>query len=313
MNARELCRRLELGALRPVALLGARLAPLVAGVVVQTAPAEACSVGIGRILQSYPTYEATGVPTNVVPILYTDGSFDTVLLRGADGTPVAAEITREDPDGFVLRPLRELEPLADYELEYGTVHLAFQTGEGPAPVADELAVPDISATRVSHPTGGNCGMKEFVCAAAASEGLLFELRVGGDIMLSDRITDASQLLKLEPVLGSFQSPDECLDVYARDVRGRRSSPLTLCGDEVAVVEIGELPSLSTSIGCDEAVAIAEGEVPNYPRPSPPVVVHAIDSGCRLSPAARQSAAGAALFGSALGLLVARLKRRRARR
>lgn len=312
MNARGFCRRLELGALRPVARLAAWLAPLIAGVVVQATPAEACSVGIGRIMQSYPADEATGVPTNVVPILYTDGSSDTVLLRDADGTPVAAELTREDPDGFVLRPLRELEPLADYELVYGTAHLAFQTGEGPAPVADELEVPDFHATRVSHPTGGNCGMREFVCAAVASESLLFELRVGGDIMLSDRVSDASQLLKIEPVLGSFESPDECLDVYARDVRGRRSSPLTLCGDEVTAVEIGELPSLSTSIDCDEAVAIAEGELPNYPRPSPPVVVHAIDSGCRLSPAARQPAAGAALFGSALALLAARLKRRRAR-
>jgi hypothetical protein len=306
-KARVLSRRLLAGAVRPVVVLAA----LAGGVAVYAAPADACTIGIGLIWQSYPVNEATGVPTNVVPILYTDGSGEDVLLRRSDGTPVAVEVTREDPDGYVLRPLRELEPLTDYELMYGPARVQFQTGEGPVPVSDELDMPDFRATRVSYPTGGNCGMSEFVCGATASAGLLFEVRVGGDVMLSDRVLDPSQLFQMAPVFLSFQSPDECLDVYARDVRGRRSAPLTLCGDELTVVEIGDAPP--SPIDCDEAVAIAEGEVPNYPRPSPPVVVNAIDTGCGFSPAPHQHAAGRWVFVSALGLLLTHLKRRSPRR
>lgn len=303
MKARVLSRCLAAGALRPVVLIAA----LAAGVAVSAAPADACTIGIGLIWQSYPANEATGVPTNVAPILYTDGSRSDVLLRSADGTPVAVEVTQEDPDGYVLRPLRDLEPLADYELMYGPARVQFQTGAGPAPVADELDMPDFRATRVSYPAGGTCGSREFVCGATESAGLLYEVRLGGDVMLSDRVLDPSQLFEMTPVFLAFQSPDDCLDVYARDVRGGRSAPLTLCGDELAVVEIGDVPP--APIGCDEAVAIAEGELPNYPRPSPPVVVNAIDSGCGFSPAPRQHAAGAWVFVSALGLLLAHLKRR----
>jgi hypothetical protein len=306
MKARVLSRRLVAEAVRPVVLLAA----LAAGVALYAAPAGACTIGVGLIWQSYPANEATGVPTNVVPILYTDGSRNDVLLRSADGTPVAVEVTREDPDGYLLRPLRELEPLTDYELMYGPAGVRFQTGEGPAPVADELDMPDFRATRVSYPIGGTCGMSEFVCGATESSGLLFEVRLGGDVMLSDRVLDPSQLLEMAPVFVSFQSPDDCLDVYARDVRGRRSAPLTLCGDELAVVEIGEVPP--SPIHCDEAVAIAQGELPNYPRPAPPIVVNAIDSGCGFSPAPRQQA-GAWVSVSALGLLLTHLKRRRTRR
>jgi hypothetical protein len=152
-------------------------------------------------------------------------------------------------------------------------------------------------------------MTEFVCGATASAGMLFEVRVGGDVMLSDRVLDPSRLFSMATVFGSFQGSDECLDVYARDVRGRRSAPLTLCGDELSLVELGDVPS--APIGCDEAVAIAEGELPSEPQ-GPPVVVNAVDSGCGFSPAARQQAAGAWVFVSALGLLLAHLKRRSAR-
>jgi MYXO-CTERM domain-containing protein len=306
MKARVLSRWLVPGAVRPVVLLAA----LAAGVAVHADPADACTIGIGLIWQSYPASEATGVPTNVVPILYTDGSQDDVLLQRADGTPVAVEVKQEDPDGYILRPLRELEPLTDYELMYGPARVQFQTGEGPAPVTAELDTPDFRATRVSYPIGGTCGRSEFVCGATASAGLLFEVRLGDDVMLSDRVLDPSQVFEMAPVFLSFRSPDDCLDVYARDVRGGRSAPLTLCGDELAVVEIGAPPP--SPIDCDEAVAIAEGEVPNYPRPGPSVVVNAIDSGCGFSPAPRQHAAGW-VFVSALGLLLAHRKRRSTRR
>jgi hypothetical protein len=307
LKARVLPRRRLSGAVRPVALLTA----LAAGIAAHATPADACTIGIGLIWQSYPASEATDVPTNVVPILYTDGSRDDVLLRRADGTPVAVEVTREDPDGYILRPLRELEPLTDYELGYGPARVQFQTGEGPSPVAQELSMPEFSATRVSYPIGGTCGRSEFVCGATESAGLLFEVRLGGDVMLSDRVLDPSQLFSMAPVFGSFQSTDECLDVYARDVRGRRSAPLTLCGDELAVVDIGDVPP--APIGCDEAVAIAEGELPNYPRPSPPVVVHAVDSGCGFSGATGRRAPDSWAFVSALGLLLAGLNRRRTAR
>jgi hypothetical protein len=115
MNARGLSRWFVPQAVRPVVLR----AMLVTGVAVHAAPADACSIGIGLIWQSYPAREATAIPTNVAPILYTDGSYDVVSLRRADGAPVAVEVTAEDPNGYVLRPLLELEPLTDYELVYG--------------------------------------------------------------------------------------------------------------------------------------------------------------------------------------------------
>jgi hypothetical protein len=303
MNERRLVRCPVLGPLR----FCFPLAALAASVAAHPAAANACTLGYQTIRQSYPPNEATGVPTNVVPILYTDGSHQDLLLRRADGMPVAVELTSEGLDGYTLRPLRELEPLTDYELVFGTARVPFETGEGPSPVPEDLTVPDFRATRVSYLSGGSCGRGELVCGAtAASAGMLFEVRVGSDVLLSDRVIDPSRLLQMVPVYGKLESSDECFDVYARDVRGRRSAPLTLCGDEITVVEIGEVEP--PGIDCNEAVAIAAGELPNYPYPSPLQVSDGTDAGCSFSAAAGQRGARSWALASALGLLVATLKR-----
>ncbi len=289
------------------------LAALVAGVVAHPASAGACSVGALTIWQSYPASDAIGVPTNIVPILYTDGSQQDLIMRRADGTPVAVEVSREDLDGYRLRPLSELEPLTDYELVFGTARLPFQTGEGPAPVPEELTVPDFRATRVSYRPDSRestCGPTEFVCGATTSVGTLFEVRVGADVMLSDSVDDPNALLLMAPVYGAFVSSDECLDIYARDVRGGRSAPLTLCGDEIAVIDIGGLPP--PGIDCSEALAIAEREPGSDPSPSSPTTIEATDMGCGFSPAAPGRGADPWPLASALGLLALNLLRRRQR-
>jgi hypothetical protein len=93
--------------------------------------------------------------------------------------------------------------------------------------------------------------------------MLFEVRIGSDVMLSDRALDPGQLL--------------------------------------------------SGIDCAEAVAIANGELPNYPFPGPAGVIDGTDAGCGLSPGPRQSSARASVLVVALGLLAATLRGRRTTR
>jgi hypothetical protein len=283
------------------------LAALFASIAAPPATAHACTFAAVSLYQSYPGRESTGVPTNVVAFAYTDGSSGPLLLRRSDGTPVPSEVTLADPSGLDLRPLAELEPFTNYELVYGTDRVPFQTGAGPADAPAELAPPDFSATRVSY-LQGTCGRLEFVCGATtAAAGTLLEVRAGDEVLLSDAVLEPDVLLSMAPAYGRLAAADECLSVRARDVRGRRSAPLTLCGDEVASLELGEL---APSIDCDQALAIYEGDVPDPSVRTRAAISPAATGDCSFSPAPPGATARPWAFASALALLGGTLKLRR---
>ena len=210
-------------------------------------PAVACSASRAVIESSYPRYGAVGVPTNAV--LFLSGpelhSADDVQLAAESGEIVPLQ-GNAAPNGLDLTPLTGLEPERKYELSVvgGGVVLEFETGSGPAAVAEPLVVPELAAVLLEY-VNGTCGTTSGLCLGAApAADISLEVRVGEEVL--QPVRGASL-----PFFRASGGPisDDCIEVRARDVLGHRSEPRLVCGADIERVQL-QLNDLSVDYSCD---------------------------------------------------------------
>jgi hypothetical protein len=219
---------------------------LAAAVSLLPAPARACSWGQVILESSYPRLDAVDVPTNAVLFVYgpelRPAAFpglvpDELQLVDESGQSVAFDIQAVVPSGFDLAPLEPLQPNQSYQLVPGGPSpyplLEFTTGSGPAAVPESLSTPELDVVQFSYALG-SCGVLAGLCVeAAAAPNTTLELRVGDEVLAPGAGLPS-------PLSRAYSQPladGDCVEVRARDVRGHRSAPRTVCGEAIARLEL----------------------------------------------------------------------------
>jgi len=230
---------------------------LAAAVLLLPAPAQACSWGQVVLESSYPRLNAVDVPTNAVLFVYgpelRPAAFpalvpDELQLVDESGQSVAFDIQAVVPSGFDLAPLQPLQPNQGYELVRGGPSpyplLEFTTGSGPAAVPESLSAPTLDVVHFSYPAG-SCGVLAGLCVeASAAPNTTLELRVGNEVLAPGAgFPSPHRRAYAQPLADS-----ECVEVRARDVRGHRSAPRTVCGEAIARFELP--PDFDVAYTCD---------------------------------------------------------------
>jgi len=211
------------------------------------APARACSWGQVILESSYPRLNAVDVPTNAVLFVYgpelrpaaypAELVPDELQLVDESGQSVAFDIQAVVPSGFDLAPLQPLQPNQRYQLVPGGPSpyplLEFTTGSGPAAVPESLSAPALDVVQFSYALG-SCGVLAGLCVeASAAPNTTLELRVGNEVLAPGAGLPS-------PLARAYSQPladSDCVEVRARDVRGHRSAPRTVCGEAIARLEL----------------------------------------------------------------------------
>lgn len=200
-------------------------------------PARACSYST-FVDPGYPTPGAIGVPTDAV--LWVSGFFDRdlapVRLVDADGNAIettARFVGSSDVIGYSeIVPAAPLAPSTTYQLVLAD-HLShrpeapivFTTGPGPL-VGEAPAAPTVRV-EVGRRGDPPCGTELFACIAADEHVPLEVTEIGGRGGLARSATGEL----------SFDTDAEslCVEIRARDARGRTSEPVLVCSDTDAPV------------------------------------------------------------------------------
>jgi hypothetical protein len=215
------------------------------------APARACSWGQVLIEASYPRGDAEAVPTNAVLFVYGSSLLapEELQLLDESGQRLAFEVHAAVPSGFDLAPLEELQPNQTYQLlpsdpSLGPL-LEFTTGSGPAAVPESLSAPELEVVHLSYAVG-SCGVLGGLCVESSlAANTTLEVRVGNEVL--ERGADPAW-----PLHRAYSQPlsdSDCVEVRARDVRGHRSAPRTVCGDAIARFEL-QGDNFETPYTCD---------------------------------------------------------------
>lgn len=232
---------------------------LAAAVALHSAPAAACSYALRAIDASYPEAGAVGVPVNAVLFVYGHSlSAAAVQLLEDDGTDVPVQIEPAEPSGFDVRPLSPLEPERTYELRALTVQgnidppVRFTTGTGPAAIPERVETPELDLAVLLYPPGP-CGEQQGLCLdTAAPPGTTLEVRIGEEVLLTAPPSYPSTWFG---AYGTYLSETQCLEVRARDVRGRRSAPRTVCGADAHRIEVP--PNAPISYTCQNYAELTQ--------------------------------------------------------
>lgn len=235
-----------------------------AAVTLAPAPAGACSWGQVIVEASYPRAGALDVPTNAVLFLYGPGVTTTeeLQLLDASGRSVALEVRAAMPSGFDLTPLQPLQPNQTYQLlPSGSPYalLEFTTGSGPAAVPEGLSAPELDVVQFSYSLG-TCGVLAGLCVdTSTAPDTTLEVRVGSEVLGPG----SGPPWPLYRAYSQALANDDCVEVRARDVRGHRSEPRTLCGSDIARFELSG--ATDVQYNCDNYLDYVPG---GAPRPEP---------------------------------------------
>jgi len=267
------------------------------------------------------------VPTNVV--LFADGSeLDPTAFELSDerGGSIPIGVRAVAAGGFDIEPSAELAPYQTYLLTVpgareGVINsITFTTGGGPGAVPDTLAAPHWNPVLVSREFG-SCGMLYSVCTGArAAPDAMLEGRIGRESLGVQ--PDGASMMR---TFGGDVLDGECVTIRARDIRGHRSDPVTICSDTLQRYDAGVGPDGEpTSLDCDAVISRFAGAEQHHDdgvspppvelgsTPAPTEVVGAERTGGGGGCAFSTGAPGAAASWLALaGALAALARRRRA--
>jgi hypothetical protein len=198
------------------------------------------------------------VPTNAVLFVYGPEltSPGSVQLVDELGEVVPIEVQPVVPSGLDVTPLSDLSPERRYELRavgsYGSDSVPFTTGSGPALVPERMSAPEFDVVQFSYSLG-SCGTLAALCmeTSPAAQTTL-EARVGAEVLALGAAGPVPPPGTPQPLSRAYSQPlsdSDCVEVRARDVRGRRSAPRTLCGEAIARFELRD-NNLDTAYTCD---------------------------------------------------------------